>query len=160
MTDYAGLKAEIALPEYTGMTDTQIAASLTAPINAPVDADAQAARDILMRSTTYDWGRIVVRSNMPLTGTDDDVILAAINLVQAFQGGMTQAVLRTSQPEDLAKLEADMEALEAAGDVSLESSDNILALTTAETTRANQLGFDPAIHDMEQEIAAARIWTP
>ena len=159
MTDYAGLKEEIAKPEYDGMSDADIATALTTQAAVTVDANALTARDILMRSATYDWSRVVARSQLPLSNDPNpDLILSAINFTQAFQTGQT--VLRTSNPEDFAKLQTDLAALQTAGDVSEESAAAVVALTRGTISRAQQLGFDPMIHDMEQEIAAARIWTP
>jgi hypothetical protein len=161
MPDYAGLKAEIALPQYDGMSDAQIALAITTPFDIAVDIKPQDGFDILRRSDSYDWSRLVARAQMPLTGTRaaDDEVLVAINVTTAFQASTTP-VLRTSEPADLARLQSDMAVLVGVGDVSTTSADAIMALIQGRTTRAQQLGFDLSIHDMEQEIPAARIWTP
>jgi hypothetical protein len=51
-----------------------------------------------------------------------------------------------------------MTQFQYAGDIVAASFNAIMGLTQATTTRAAQLGFDPATHDMVQEIAAARKW--
>jgi hypothetical protein len=159
MTDYAGLKAEIALPKYGGMTDAQIAAQLTTPMTVAVDASAKDARLILMRSATHDWAKLTARSRTtPVVGDPQDWSdeYTAITLVTALQSDID--VLRTSIPEELSALQTQLAVFVANGDIAQANADAIFAMTQAQTTRAQQLGFDPAIHNMEQEIAAARKW--
>jgi hypothetical protein len=175
MTDYAGLKAEIALPKYGGMTDAQIAAQLTTPMTVVVDVPAVQAFNILQKAPTGDWGRIVARSQMALSGkpilipisaadidpravssNPDALIILAMNLTSTYQSDRT--ILHTSNPAELDQLHNIMTQFQYAGDIVAASFNAIMGLTQATTTRAAQLGFDPAIHNMEQEIAAARKW--
>jgi hypothetical protein len=175
MTDYAGLKTEIALPKYQGMTDAQIATSLTTPFAITVDVPAVEAFNILQRSSTGDWGKLVARSQQLLSGnpivmpSEDDpravtppanndvAIVMAKNITSTYN--VERTLLQSSNPADAAAMQRQLTVLQASGDVSKASADAILALPNKTTTRAAQLGFG-AVHDMTQEIAAARKWTP
>ncbi len=175
MTDYAGLKAEIALPKYQGMTDAQIATSLTTSFAIVIDVQAIQAFNILQRAQTGDWGKIVSRSQQVLSGNAivmpgeagfdprgpapnyDVQIIMARNLVSTYQSERT--ILYVSNSVDMTALQRQLTAFQASGDVSKASSDAIVALANSTTTRAAQLGFT-GVHDMTQEIAAARKWTP
>jgi len=176
MTDYAGLKAEIALPKYQGMTDAQIAASLTTSFAIMVDVPAISAFNILQKSSTGDWGKVVARSQAALSGAPivmpteegfddsfavtppnyDAQIIMAKNLVSTYQ--VERTILHTSVSAEFTALQKQMTAFQTSGDISAASANAILALPNSTTTRAAQLGFPN--HDMVQEIAAARIWTP
>lgn len=180
MTDYAGLQTEIAKPEYAGMTDAQIAASITMPFTYMRDTPAIEAFNILQRAQTGDWGRIVTRSQMALSGNpivipivfdpgedpepfaagkpnNDALIILAKNLVSTYQSDRT--ILYTSNQADFDVLNNEMTMFQYAGDIVAASFNAIHGLPYASTTRAAQLGFTD-VHDMTQEIAAARKWTP
>jgi uncharacterized membrane protein len=153
MTDYTGLKAEIAKPAYAGLTDAQIAAVLTAPQSVACDIPAQSAFDVLASAASGDWGKASNRAAMMLTGTaaTDAPIIAAKTAMALLTAGVPIGHSAATV------LQSSLSALETATDISAASVTAIQALGTTTTTIAAGYGFD-ARHDMAQEIAAARKW--
>lgn len=151
MTDYAGLKAEIALPQYAGMTDAQIAAALLSPIPAPALPFAwKAVKTIVQVSGT--WSKVVLRSRL---SDGSAANLAAINSVETDDS----LLINVADPGATSAMSGGLGALLAAGDITLADVAAINALMTPlTTTRAAQLGLIPGQHDPVQEIAAARRW--
>lgn len=160
MPDYAGLRTEIALVKYQGMSPAQIASELLQEIDIPADVAISSAFNILAGSATADWSKIVLRSRMTPSGAGspaDQAIAAAITAVSLLNSG--QQYIYTSQAEVLSALNFLLAGLTATGDVSSASAQAIAALTTTKTNRAAQLGFGDNA-DLVQEIAAAEIWAP
>jgi hypothetical protein len=154
---YTALKAEIALPAYSGMTVAQLAAALTANTAAAVDIPAASAFAVLAGSATGDWGRISNRASLALTGTvATDTPIIAAHTALAILGSGTP--IKASQAGALATFQSLLSALVVAGDVSAASSTALLSLASATTNRATQLGFNTAACDMTQEIPAAQKW--
>jgi hypothetical protein len=156
--DYPGLKSEIALSKYAGMTDAQISAALVAnTLTIAVDVPAAAAFAALATSSTGDWGRLSSRAGMTLTGTPatDAPIIAARTATSMLATG---APIAASQSTAFATFQYLLSTLVTAGDVSVATSAAMMALASATTNRAAQLGFGLNC-DMTQEILAARKWS-
>lgn len=90
MTDYAALKVEIAKPEYNGMTDVQIAASINQKtVTLYRDFSHRAARDALIFLDNGDWGNVVAVADGVITaGINQATRVRCISLREALRGGM------------------------------------------------------------------------
>ena len=88
MTNYAALKVEIAKPEYDGLTDVQIAASINQKtVTMYRDFSHRAARDALIFQDDGDWGKIVgvAEGIIPANQT---VRIQCVSVREALRGGM------------------------------------------------------------------------
>ena len=167
--DYAGLKAELALSKYGGMTDAAIATALeTANITVYSQVPASRfedyffAKGFMLPLQSY-------AGASPPSGATAAAIEAAKELALMMQLGTS---VDLADPTVLAKVQSRLDALVAEGTAGrLVSTDSgaafasadkaaLLAMGTSTTSRAAQLGFGPG-DDMVQEIAAARkgVWS-
>ena len=155
MPDYAGLKAEIALPKYAGMDDPTIAADLEATISMPVDVPVGSVEGYM-------------RSRMLLGGMQRFVAAPPIGAPAALIEGLTEllgmvlsphvSAVAMTDPTVNAAVNAVLGAAVSVGLMSAQNEADLLAMGVVSTTRAQQLGMTPDVHDVEQEMLAARIW--
>ena len=152
MTDYVGLKAEIALPKYAGMTDAQIAAALEVSNIATAGSSLVTADQFVMSFTPIEVAAIqastdpivaqfllaVKTRSAPFDITDSIVVNGL-----AYLSGQTAS----PNPVIVSPLITPKRAAEVG---SVPAGPTI--------SRAQQLGFGPN-NDMVQEIAAARKWS-
>src|SRR6185437_4843750 len=153
MPNYSGLKAEIAKPAYSGMSDDQIAAALLVPQSVDVDVQVVDVESYLrLNGLMFALSRFY---QAPPAGADINAVAVAFELYGLITAPRT-SVFQTSDPARKAMLQVQLGLLQAAGILSAENIANLMALTLATKSIAQQLGF-PAEADMNQEIAAARI---
>lgn len=131
--DYAGLKAEIAKPAYSGMTDTQIAAALNT--NTVTEQLSP-----LTVSGAQIYNAIVPSEFAALT----DAQKQSVRDVFGLGDGIDVSVGSNARL-----------ALATAFGASTASRANLLALATVTQTIARSFGFS-AVND--QEVKAARKW--
>lgn len=146
MLDYLGLKAEISLSKYEGLTDTQIAASLVA-VNITTSGSALLSPDAFVDLFTAEEVAAVLDCTDPLVrkfmlrlrtrNTDIDLAGATVLQGLAYLSGQTKPAIASPilTPERAATI-----GTVPAGPM---------------ISRAEQLGFG-SNNDMAQEIAAAR----
>lgn len=164
---YTALKTEIALPAYSGMTDAQIATALnTANIT------------VYSAVPTYTWGGYLMANGFllalqkyvssPPSGASA-LAEAAAAMILALLSSPTITSVNLADPTALAAVQGMLAALVAEGTAGRFTSiagtafataheNAMLAMGTSTVCRAQQLGFNPAVCDMTQEIAAARKW--
>lgn len=158
MPDYAAIKAELARPEIATATDADIAASWRQSISLRAAFPFRDARNIAQVSANFSWPRIEARAGMAVTlppvTAGDMAVLAAKNAVATDPNTM----IDPNNAGAWAAFVGALGVLEAAGDLTTDEVAAMSALGTVQTTRAAQLGLHDDVHDIEQEIAAARIW--
>ena len=154
--NYSALKAALASSAYVGMTDTQIATALDAPITLTGQSFPwSAAVTIAQESANFSWARIQQRARQtatlpPATATDFAVLMA-MNAVATDHAKLID-------PAGWAVIQSGMQALVAVGDMTSADISAINALTTVSTTQAAQLGVVAGVNNLTQEIPAARLW--
>lgn len=157
--DYAALRDEIALPAYKGMSDAAIADALNAE-TIPVVRKVQTweARALLLG--TGEWGAIkqLSRQTPDMQSTDP----AVQALVQAVSVALTTIdtmeltqVLDTDDPVAFGAMETMVGVLQAAGVLTQQTGDRMLALRDAMTSRRAQLGYSEPIRP--GDVATARV---
>lgn len=153
--DYAALRAEIALSKYGGMTDAQIATAVTAEtVTTAQDVAISAvggymlARGIIAKADAW----------AAANPADTSGVLVAIRSLEGLMASPHLTVVEMSNPDIAAAVQQMIGGMAAAGIMTSAQQTEILAMAQINTTRAAQLGLDTDIHDIEQEIAAARIW--
>lgn len=135
--DYAGLKAEIGLPAYAGMSDVEIAAALNAEIDAVRDVATSDARALLLR--TGEWGAITLLSRqVPSEAVPAEAVAAAITAIDTLRLTTT---LETTKAPYWQAVQAMVAGLQAAGVLSEATGTALLALRQTTTTRAAVLGL-------------------
>lgn len=155
MADYAGLKAEIAKPAYARMTDAQIVTALEAPTTSTVDVPTSAVEGYLLAHLLM--GKLQAFANGPPSGADPTLVAGIGALLEMVLSPHVPKVLMTN-PDVSAAVTATLAGSVAATLISAQNQTDLLALSQVSTTIAQTYGFDPAIHDMSQEILAARRW--
>lgn len=141
--DYAALKAEIALPAYSGMTDAQAAAALNATnVTAFVDVAPLDIYAVLLNSG--EWGRMEMTSRFAATGTfsapsaQDINVAKMITFVRLVQFPTTLPTSRAAVRTTIGGL---LDALLAGGFIVQATKDAIVALATRTISRGQQLGL-------------------
>ena len=157
MPNYAALKAEISLPKYAGMKDDQIAAALAAPVDVVRPFPLGAAITIASLSANFSWPRILQRARgtaeLPPKTAADFAVMCAQNI-----GSQPASTMMDPANESAwATFLGGLTALEAVGDLSADDVAAIKNLATITTTLAATFGLETH-HELEQEIAAARLW--
>ena len=156
MTNYAGLKAEIAKPAYAGMTDAQIEAALTAPMTVAVDVPTGAVEGFF-RSRLLMGGLQRFVANPP-QGAPAELVEGISEFLGMVLSPHVSAV-QMSDPSINATVTTVINAAAASGLLTTQQAADLLALGVRQTTLAETLGFTPGeIHDMGQELLAARRW--
>ena len=153
MPNYSGLKAEIAKPDYAGMTDEQIAEAIVEP--HPVDIDVQVVdveAYLRLNGLMFKLARF---SQSPPAGADPVAVVLAFELYGLITAPRT-ITLHTSDSALKAQLQGQLSLLQAAGVLSAQNVSDLTAKMTGSESIAQRLGFPPEA-DMTQEIAAARI---
>jgi len=155
MPDYAGLKAEIGLSKYNGLTDDQISVLLETPIVVTKDVPVSTVEGYL-------------RSRMLMGGIQRFIANPPAGVPAALLEGLSELLGMCSSPHvdnvamtDPAVSGAVQQILGGAVSFSLMTQanmDDLLAMGVYTTTRASQLQLVPDIHEITSEIAAARIW--
>lgn len=173
MTDYAALAAEVARPEFAGMSDAEIAAALRADMrqewrdvptsvirralliaNAPTPSLAADLRVVpawgliernARRAAVTSWASAAASPS-----SQDQMVSQMAALVTWLD---TLQVVETTEPEVRARFQAIFNSLVLNGWLSASTRDAVLALAQRSVSRAEQLGF----RDLNaNEIAAAR----
>lgn len=137
------LKAEIALPAYAAMTDTQIAAALNAAnVTAWVDIEPIEIYATLLNSG--EWGRIEMTSRFAATGTfstptpQDNNVARLITFVRMVQFPRT---LPTSRSAVRTTIGGMLDALVTGGFISSATRTAIAGLAQRTISRATELGL-------------------
>lgn len=149
--DYAGLKAEIALPAYAGMSDDQIAAALTAN-TVTVYQDVPIGKVV---------GYLAIVGKLPsitgYAGSDVATKIAAAEFT-ALATAPSVTAFQCSDPATFAAVQSFLTTFVSSNLISSDDESVLLGYAQSMTSRAAQLGFGPHC-DMTQEIAAARKWS-
>lgn len=155
MPDYAGIKAELALPAYAKMDDEAIAAAWEAPLAVVVDVPVGTVEGYL-------------RSHVLMSGIKRFLAAIPANTPVEFTDGLSELMGMLASPhvDTVIMTKADVAAevrqilggAVAFGLMKQQNMDELLALSVVLTTRAAQLGLSADVHDTVNEIAAARIW--
>lgn len=150
MTDYAALKAELARPEFAGLSDAQIAAALKADMrmvarDVPIGEMEGALRLMPAVTAMEDW--LAAHPSPSPARTAVGELLGMI-------GGKI-AVVEMSRPIVAATIEDQLRAIVAAELLTEAEAAYLLSLGQRQVTRAEQLGW-PGDRLTDQEIKAAR----
>jgi hypothetical protein len=158
MTDYASLKAEIAKPEYSVMTDAQIATAINAKTTViAVNMSHKAVRDMLIFTTAGDWGRVVgIADGVITAGISQATRIRAISLRELFRGGMND-FYDSSIVTRWNKLITAIDALIIDTVLTQESKTEIIALGHPTVLLTSTWGWPNGID--VSEIAVARNYT-
>ena len=152
MTDYAGLKIDLALPKYAGMTDAQIAAALEVANIATAGSSQVTADQFVMLFTPTETAAI--------QASTDPIVKQFLLEVTTRSGpfDLSDAPVQ----EGLAYISGQTSAPNPVMASPILTTDRAAAIGTVPAgptiSRAQQLGFGPN-NDMVQEIAAARKWS-
>lgn len=155
MVDYQALKAEVALAKYAGQTDAQIAAALvTEAVAVTVDVPIGSVGGYMLARG------ITAAADAWAAAHPDDAtgVLVAIRSLEGLLSSPHLTTVEMTSPAIAAAVTAMLAGMATAGIMTDAQRVEILALASSSTTRAAQLGLDTDIHDIEQELAAARIW--
>ena len=153
--DYAALKAELALPKYGGMTDAQIAAALVAEtVTTAQDAPISAVEGYMLTR-----GIIAAADAWAAANPSDKTgVLGAIRSLEGLMASPRLQAVTMTDPATAGAVQQMLGSMTQAGIMTETQMSEILALGSSTTTRAVQLGLYADTLDIEQEIAAARIW--
>lgn len=157
MADYVALKAKLAKPGYTNLTNAAAAAALNEPtINTFVDVQWSALRQILMGNG--DWGTLVYTERRTagafLGGAAYSVAtqVMAIEFADSCRFGGT---LHTSDAAVRTRMGSRLNTLAGAtvAAISEASRQEMIALATATISTAASIGWPPVT---EHDVAKAR----
>ena len=164
--DYAGLKTQIALPAYAGMTDAQIAAAITT-VNVTVYSSVPTSQ---WEGYLLSHGFLVAMAAYaatPPTGAGT-LAIVAIKTIMLLISSPAVSGIDLSDATTFSEVQVMLSALVAEGTagrlasvagVAFAATDvtAMMAMGTTTVSIAQQLGFNPAVNDMAQEIPAARL---
>lgn len=136
--NYSALHAEIALPAYADMSDTEIAAALNAETVQEIrDVPTSEARGLLL--ATGEWGALVLLArSQPSESVPAELIAAAITAEDTLR--LTETI-EVSDSVNWGAVQAMLGALTSAGVISVGTRDALLALRDTTTSRAAQIGL-------------------
>jgi hypothetical protein len=153
--DYAGLKGEIAKAQYAGMTDNQIASALEVPITVAIDVSTSAVEGYFRARLMF--GALSKFIASPPSGAPAELVEGVSEFLGLVQSPHTTVIYMTDAAVASA-VQQTISGLVSLGILTQAFMDSLMALAAQTTTRAAQLGFSADVHDMVQEILAARRW--
>jgi hypothetical protein len=133
MSTYSTLAAELADPDYSGLTNQQALEALLAPIPIRINPEVKALRRYLI--TTGKIGLMKIAAE----GTDSAAAVCRTAFEALAPGGFE--TLEYTSPDVYAALTAMLDVVVAAGLLSQADKTAILALGDSTTTRAAQIGW-------------------
>jgi hypothetical protein len=153
--NYAALKAQIALPQYAGMTTDQLEAALQSPVSVPVDVPVGSVEGYLRTNMLLGGMQRFVAS--PPTGAPAALVEGLTELLGLILSPHVETVQMTN-PAVSTAVAAVLGGAVAAGLMSAQNETDLLAMGSVSLTAAEQCGLLPGVHDITQELAAAAIW--